>query len=159
MSAAFAHWQPIYAEHGIATYPLGAGKAPAIPAYQNIGLARSRQLARTERFRNADAFGFHAGQRSGVTILDIDSRDGRMLCAAMDVHGATPLISRTPSGGYHMWFRHNGERRRTRPWGDRLPIDVLGSGNVVAPPSITAKGCYEFIEGDLSDLVPGIKVE
>jgi hypothetical protein len=152
MTAVFSTWQPLYDEHGIATYPLGADKRPAIRGYMRIGLADSRQLARARRFLDADGLGFVAGARSGVTVLDIDSRDGRLLQAAMDEHGNTPLIARTPSGGYHLWFRHSGEERQIRPWGPRLPIDILGTGNVVAPPSRTAKGHYEFVEGDLDDL-------
>ena len=50
-----------------------------------------------------------------------------------------------------MPFRYNGEKRRIRAVGD-LPIDILGEGFVVAPPSLGSKGRYEFLQGSLSDL-------
>jgi hypothetical protein len=43
-----------------------------------------------------------------------------------------------------------GERRQIRPDPD-VPIDILGGGYVVAPPSKVAKGDYEFLQGSLDD--------
>jgi primase-like protein len=54
---------------------------------------------------------------------------------------------------YYYWYRHSEERRRIRPWGDDLPIDLLGSGGfVIAPPSTTGRGSYEFIQGSLDEV-------
>jgi hypothetical protein len=93
-----------------------------------------------------------AGPRSRVTVLDIDAPDERLLADALDRHGNTPFIVQTASGKYHVYYKHNGERRRIRPWPDR-PIDLLGAnGFVVAPPSLTARGAYTIIEGKLDDL-------
>jgi Primase C terminal 1 (PriCT-1) len=50
-----------------------------------------------------------------------------------------------------MPFRHNGETRRIRPIA-KLPIDVLGGGFAVAPPSMGSTGRYEFLQGSLADL-------
>ena len=50
-----------------------------------------------------------------------------------------------------MPFRNNGEARRIRPI-PSLPIDVLGGGLAVAPPSMGAVGRYEFLQGKLADL-------
>jgi hypothetical protein len=58
---------------------------------------------------------------------------------------------RTASGKYHAYYQHNAERRRIRPWRD-LPLDLLGGGLVVAPPSLTPNGRYEIIQGSLDDL-------
>ena len=44
-----------------------------------------------------------------------------------------------------------GERRHIRPYHDK-PIDILGGGFVVAPPSISEKGTYQIIAGTLDDL-------
>jgi hypothetical protein len=93
------------------------------------------------------------GERSRVTVLDIDTSDERVLADALNRHGPTPIIVRTASGKFHGWYRHNDERRRIRPWGDDLPIDLLGTGGfVIAPPSATQFGCYEFVQGSLDDL-------
>jgi len=145
----FALWQAAYAERGIATFPVRANKVPAIRGYQKIGLTGSQQLAC--KFADADALGFMCGPRSKVTVLDIDSSSDVVLGHAIARHGITPILVRTASGKYHAYYRHNGERRRIRPFRD-LPIDIFGGGLVVAPPSKTAHGCYEFIGGSLDEL-------
>ena len=69
----------------------------------------------------------------------------------LDRHGKSGVVVRSGSGNFQAWYKHNNERRRIRP--DRnVPIDILGAGLVVAPPSQGAKGSYEFISGSLDDL-------
>jgi hypothetical protein len=146
----FGRWQPVYAKHRIATFPVRADKVPAIRGYQKIGLRGSEQLAL--RFADADALGFMCGPRSKITVLDVDVADERVLADALDRHGRTPVVVRTASDKYHAYYRHNGERRRIRPWSD-IAIDVLGArGFVIAPPSQTASGRYQFVDGSLDDL-------
>jgi hypothetical protein len=148
-SASFRNWQSTYAEHGIATFPVGDDKVPAIRGYQKVGRRGSEELA--GKFPDAPALGFMCGQRSGITVLDCDSKDERVLADALDRHGKTPVVVRSGSGNFQIWYRHNGERRQIRPWVGR-PIDVLGGGFVVAPPSRVKKGRYGFIQGSLDDL-------
>jgi Bifunctional DNA primase/polymerase, N-terminal len=145
----FPTWQPRYADHGIPTFPVTAEKKPATTGYLSTGLSGSAKLAR--KFTDAEAFGFALGRRSNITLVDIDSKDERVLAEVLSTHGETPVISRTASGGYHAWYRHDGERRQIRPFEDK-PIDVLGGGYAIAPPSRVAKGSYQFIEGRLDDL-------
>jgi hypothetical protein len=148
-SASFANWQPLYAEHGIATFPVDAGKRPMVKRYGKVGLGGSAKIA--EMFGDAGAIGFMCGPRSHITVLDIDTKDERVVADAIDRHGKTPIIARTGSGNYQAWYRHGGERRLIRPRRD-VPIDILGGGFVVGPPSRVAKGSYEFIQGSLDDL-------
>jgi hypothetical protein len=146
----FAQWQPAYAERGIATFPVRPNKVPAISGYQKVGLPGSQQLA--FKFTDADALGFMCGPRSKVTVLDIDTSSDVVLGNAITRHGRTPILVRTASGKWHAWYRHNGERRRIRPF-PGLPIDILGDGGfVIAPPSKTAHGDYEFLGGSLDEL-------
>jgi hypothetical protein len=152
MTGVFQKWQPVYAERGIATFPVReveAAKRPAVRNYSRIGLPASAAL--TWRLGSAEMLGFMCGSRNRITVLDVDSKDERILADALDHHGKTPVIVRTGSGKHHAWYRHNGERRRIRPWRD-LPIDLLGGGFVVAPPSEIKQGQYQFIEGSLDDL-------
>jgi len=114
-----------------------------------FGLSGSTKIA--TKFAHAPAIGFMGGRRSGVTVLDCDSKDERVLADAMNRHGRTRIVVRSASGHLHGWYRHNGERRWIRPRRD-VPIDILGGGLVVAPPSRVAKGSYEFVEGSLDDL-------
>jgi bifunctional DNA primase/polymerase-like protein/primase-like protein len=145
----FGRWQSDYAAHGVATFPVDANKRPMVSRYNRFGLVGSGQIA--SKFANAPAIGFMCGRRNGITSLDCDSKDERVLADALSRHGQTPVVARTGSGHFQAWYRHNGERRRIRP--DRnVPIDILGAGFVVAPPSQSAKGRYEFISGSLDDL-------
>src|SRR5262249_1384687 len=102
------------------------------------------------RFGSA-ALGFMCGKRSGITVLDVDTTDERVLADALDRHGKTRIIARSGSGHFQAWYRHAGERRLIRPRRD-VPIDILGGCFVVAPPSKVTKGIYDFIQGSLSDL-------
>ena len=147
---AFSCHQPIYAEHGIATFPLNDNKKPAVRNYQKLGIRASASLA--ERFRSSDGLGFMTNARSRLTVLDVDTTDDRVLADAMSRHGSTPLVGRTASGKFHALYKHNGEFRKIRPFAG-LPIDLLGVGGLaVAVPSRFAKGEYYFIEGCLDDV-------
>jgi hypothetical protein len=150
----FRDWQPRYAAHGVATFPVRVGndaKVPAIRGWQRVGLPGSARLG--QKFADADAFGFCPGRASGLTILDVDSKDERTLADALKRHGPTPIIVRSGSGNHQAWYRWNGEGRLVRPDRDpKWPIDILGGGFVVAPPSHAVKSNYQFIQGGLDDL-------
>jgi hypothetical protein len=152
--ATFAQMQPAYAAHGIALIPCEFGrKKPLVKHPQLFGCRGSTQIAAKPEFASATAFGFWAGPRNRITILDVDSTDERVLRDALDRHGSTPLIVRTGSRKFHAPYRHNGEKRSIRPWkAQGLPIDVLGAGLSIAPPSVAANGTYEIIQGRLDDL-------
>ena len=147
----FAGAQADYAVHGIATFPIGPDKRPLVKCYDRIGLRYSATLAQDPAFASATGIGFVAGSRSRITVIDIDSRDDRELARALDRHGQTPLIARTPSGGAHLYYRWNGERRQIKPW-KGTPVDLLGGGLAILPPTISTKGPYRFIEGTICDL-------
>jgi hypothetical protein len=147
MSGVFAEWQPRYAERGVATFPV-ENKRPRVSHWQRVGLKGSSQLAM--KFADADAFGFQCGVRSRITLIDIDSGDERSVVEAIKLFGESPIIWRTGSGNHAMPFRHNGEARRIRPIPE-MPIDVLGRGLAVAPPSFGSKRSYEFLQGSLAD--------
>jgi hypothetical protein len=147
----FSDLQPIYAEHGIVTFPVTQEKKPAVRNFLKMGPKASEGLT-TSKQGNAPAIGFATNQRNGITVLDVDTTDEKVLADALDRHGQTPLIARTGSGKFHSYYRHNGERRKIRPWSGR-PIDLLGKGGfAVAPPSQVTKGKYCFIEGSLDDV-------
>jgi Bifunctional DNA primase/polymerase, N-terminal/Primase C terminal 1 (PriCT-1) len=144
----FTKWQPHYAEKQIPTFPVGNDKKPQIRRWNQIGLSGSARLA--QRFRDANAIGFQVGPRSQITVLDIDTDNEGILADALSEHGETPFLVRT-GGGYHAYYRYSGEHRRVRPYANK-PIDVLGGGYVVAPPSLSGKGQYQIIAGSLDDL-------
>lgn len=147
MPGLFAQWQPRYAEHGIFTFPVH-DKRPAVRCYLKVGLNTSGQFA--NRFPAADAFGL-ACKGSKITVLDVDAPHERLLADALSEFGPTPFIVRSGSGNWQGWYRHGGEGRWVRPDPGR-PIDILGDGFVVAPPSRTPRGEYTIIQGTLDDL-------
>jgi hypothetical protein len=148
----FGTWQSIYADKGIATFPVsieGGEKKPAVTGYLDTSLEQSESLA--QKHGEKDAFGFALGPKSNITVLDIDAPEENVLISAMDRHGESPIIVRSGSGNHHVWYRHSGEQRQIRPDSGE-PIDILGGGYVIAPPSNGNQTHYEFIQGSLDDL-------
>jgi hypothetical protein len=148
VTGVFAEWQPRYAEHRVATFPV-ENKIPRIRHWQKVGLRGSSQLAM--QFADADAFGFQCGKANRITLVDIDSRDEGVVSEAIKLFGESPILWRTGSGNHAMPFRYNGETRRIRLIA-QLPIDVVGGGFAAAPPSKGSTGQYEFLQGGLPDL-------
>ena len=150
----FARGQPRYAEHGVALVPcemVDGRKKPLVKHPERFGCRGSAEIA--IKFPDASVFGFYAGEGSRITVLDVNVPDERVLRDALDRHGPTPFIVRTASGKFHGLYRHNGEKRCSRPWkGQGLPIDLLGKGLAIAPPSITKNGDYRIVNGTLDDL-------
>jgi hypothetical protein len=64
---------------------------------------------------------------SGLTVIDVDQPGEKALNKAVDRFGQPGAISRTRSGGFHLFFRANGERQRIRL--DGLPIDLKGGSS------------------------------
>ncbi|PWT86436.1 MAG: hypothetical protein C5B58_01410 [Acidobacteria bacterium] len=150
LSGIFSRWQPCYAEHGIATFPVDETKKPRIRGWQKVGLKGSTVLA--DKFIDADALGYVTGRRSNVTVLDIDTTDAKVAEDAIRRHGQPTIVTRTASGKSHPLYRYSGEGRRIRPWPE-LPIDLLGdNGYALAAPSKLAIGSYEIIHGHFDDL-------
>jgi Bifunctional DNA primase/polymerase, N-terminal/Primase C terminal 1 (PriCT-1) len=145
----FQYWQPIYAERGIALIPCGSNKAPLVKHPQKFGRDASTKIA--NKFSEASAFGYYCGKRNGITVLDVDTTDERVLSDALNRHGQTPIVVRSGSEKFHALYRFNNEKRAIRAW-DGLPIDLLGAGLAIAPPSVVAKGQYQIIQGHLDDL-------
>lgn len=75
------------------------------------------------------------------------------MSAAIERFGDTPIIIRTASGKAKLWYRHNGEGRHVRPF-NGLPIDILGGGFTIGPPSWRDDlgASYAFVAGGLDDL-------
>jgi hypothetical protein len=151
-SGLFAQWQPRYAERGIVIFPViitpDGNKKPAVTGYLKIGPRRSAESA--IKFADAAAFGFACGPRTRITIVDLDDTDEAIIREGERLFGVSPVLWRTGGGRFAMPFRHNGERRLIRQL-PGLPIDLLGGGYVVAPPSIGQFRPYEFLRGRLAD--------
>jgi hypothetical protein len=141
-------WQAQYAKHGIATFPVNEEKKPLVSNYQKVGIKGAAKIA--EKFCDAPGIGFMAGERSRITVIDIDERGEPPLIKAIERFGDTPLIERTASGKHHLYYRHNGELRSIRPESG-VEIDILGGGVIIAPWSEREGGRAEFVSGSLKD--------
>jgi hypothetical protein len=111
-------------------------------------------LAAKPRFAGAN-LGFMCGSHNRLTVIDVDSPADAEMQHALRKYGDTGAIVQTPSGGKHLYFRHDGEERRIRP-DERHPVDELGAGLCIAPPSAKpAGGGYAWLRGDLS-VIPNL---
>jgi hypothetical protein len=137
----FAEWQPRYAEHGIATFPT-LEKKPAIKGWQKVTPKASHQF--TFRFPMADELAFLAGPKSGLTVIDVDTKDEDAWRDAIKRFGETRIMVRTGSGNLQLWYRHNAEPRKIRMEGC---IDILGGGQVLGFPSKRGIGYTPLRDG------------
>ena len=117
-------------------------------------------LAAKPRFAGAN-LGFMCGPINRLTVVDVDSPADSELQHALATYGDTGAIVRTPSGGRHLYYRHDGEGRVIRPDPSRL-IDMLGGGLCLAPPSARSSGAsYAWQRGSLdviaNDNLPKIR--
>jgi hypothetical protein len=106
------------------------------------------------KWGDAEGLACLAGPRNKITVVDIDARgvEGERLLADIQSEiGPSRFIVRTGGGGFHAYYRHNGEGRKIR-FDPRRPVDLLGGGQIVLPPSLGSKSRYEIIQGRLDDL-------
>ena len=160
----FGQTAPILIRKGLAPVPVGGddGKTPLMKGWQKRRWWHSDQSINEiiDKFPTAN-IGIVTGRPSAVTVIDIDSPDPDTIERINLQFGRTPLITATPSGGRHLWYRYSGERKANlRP---DLPVDVQTDGAfIVVPPSVRPTGefagkHYEFIAGgweSLSGLPP-----
>jgi hypothetical protein len=93
------------------------------------------------------------GAGSGIVVLDVDPRHGGLQSmkdlTGSDVPGpawGTDLIQRTPSGGYHLLFKHPDKLTKNRV-GIRPGLDIRGDGGyiMVAPSNHATDGVYDGV--------------
>jgi hypothetical protein len=157
MMGVFTEWQGKYAAAGIATVPIDPETKLFRGPWNKIGFPASTALTRKTKYQDCNGIGFACGPRSGITDVDVDAPDPELLQETLRRHGESPIVIQTASGKFHIWYRHNGERRSVRKlaslsWGRDVPIDILGGGLSVAPPTTNSKGQYRFVRGSLEDV-------
>ena len=142
--------------HGLAVIPLGKddGKVPLI-RWRTWKRRPGRLFLESQAAEHPTAnVGVLTGL-SGLTVVDVD--DPKLVNDMLTRFGNTPLITGTPSGGAHLWYRSTGERCQVRL--DGLKVDIRGLGGmVVVPPSIRPTGqhagkAYTVLKGSWDDLV------
>lgn len=126
---------------------MSQGKHPIYANWQRL-LLTPETLAAVFKVRPQMNVGIATGRPSGFWALDVD--DTGAFQQLIDEYGALPpAFQVTGSGGLHYLFAMPPDFEPTNSAG-RLPkgIDVRGTGGqIVAPPSVSAKGAYRPGEG------------
>ena len=156
-----------YIEHGIPVLPATAdGKLPSktqLPgvSYQSAAITKDKAIqwfGEGGRFRGWN-LSVPTGPNSGVCVIDIDNKngkDGSNTWATLEaMYGELPedtMMSKTPSGGIHIFFKHTegficgsnnvGEGVDTR--GHRKD-KMIDGGHILVYPSIKEEKPYEFL--------------
>lgn len=154
MSGIYGQHAAAYADASLPVFPVDTRhKRPAVKGWQGATAGRSRKWAEVPRLAAADGIGLLMGKPSGITEVDVDAAGRAWTAAALERFGETPVVIETASGKSKLWYRHNGEGRHIRPF-DGLPVDILGDGLTIAPPSWRDDlgASYRFTRGSLADL-------
>ena len=113
--------------------------------------------------RNPDALvGLPAGPPCGLWVLDVDGREGRQNLNSLLIYlglnaivDLTPIVTRTPSDGLHLYFRFEpGTTPRNRSSDIARGLDTRGvdkdgrsAGYIIAPGTILPNGrCYRLVD-------------
>lgn len=142
------------AAHGFAVFPIfdwgGNGEWLPIRGWPEKASSDAGRVSEWwSRWPNAQV-GLPAGEINGVTVLDLDTKNGKNGVAALDALGfpdlavLTPLRVRTPSGGWHLYFRFDG-RLKNSAGKIGEGIDVRNDrGFVIAPGSVKSGVRYQI---------------
>jgi hypothetical protein len=143
---------------GMVVMPLGGadGKKPMVTwRTWRAPLSQTRIESLIEKFPRAN-ISVICGP-SGVTIVDID--DPEIIDRMIGRFGPTPLITASPRGGVHLWYRSSRERCYDLQSTEGLKVQIKGIGGQVAvPPSVRfgddgfAGLPYEFRSGSWETL-------
>ena len=141
-----------YARRGVPVFPCEPdGKRPlTYNGFWDATTETARIKAWWRRWPAANV-GVPTGSRSGLLVLDVDSRDGGFEALALLERRNGPLPetakARTGGGGVHVFFRYPaGETVRNSAGALGSGLDVRGEGGyVVVPPSRTGSA-YEWID-------------
>ena len=146
-----------YAQSGFSVLPLKPkDKIPIITSWTEFQQKRAtpEQIHTWWGLWPKANIGIITGDISGVVVLDLDSREAAEEVKKLIPLNGNPIVS--TGKGWHVYFRHTGERLNNRA-AIRPGIDFRGDGGyVVAPPSIHPSGAvYRWIKaisGDMHDV-------
>lgn len=150
----YSHYVGEFTERGIGAFPVDTrAKKPAVSGWQGANTVKAMAWARKPKLADAEGLGIVMGKPTGIVEVDVDAVGPAWLSTAVTRFGETAIVIRTASGKSKLWYRHNGEGRSVRPFQGE-PIDILGGGFTIAPPSrrFDLAASYQFISGGLDDI-------
>ncbi|WP_395000019.1 bifunctional DNA primase/polymerase [Sphingomonas sp.] len=141
------------AERGFAVFPVrdwgdGDGWKPIAGFLQKASASPDYVGKWFTRWPDARV-GLLTGERNGISVLDLDLKNGKDGVAALaglgfsDLSAMSPVRVRTPSGGWHLFFRYDA-RLKNSVCKIAPGIDVKTTGGfVIAPGSQKGGAIYE----------------
>jgi hypothetical protein len=125
-----------YAVRGYSVIPLRKNKLPLLGSWKQYQKAPATEIQLESWWKkHPDAnIGILTGKISGVTVVDIDTSQGKQV--SFDAFPKTFTV-KTPTGGYHLYYAYDGRIQQTANTFPQFPhVDIRNDGGyVVAPPS------------------------
>lgn len=132
----------VYLKRGFSVIPVGKDKKPMF-SWEKYQTQRPTEdeLANWFFEKNPAGIAIVTGAISGIVVLDVEV-DGDT--SGLDIPAT--LTAKTGGSGRHHYFRHPGHEVKNRVRIQERKIDLRGDGGfVVAPPSRSIKGEYEWL--------------
>lgn len=123
-----------YAVNGYSIIPLKQNKKPLISAWSEFQKKPATDKMIEEWWeKNPNAnIGIITGKISGVTVVDIDVKEGKSV--PLDTFPKTFTVE-TPSGGYHLYYKYNGSIKQSANAYAKYPhVDIRNDGGYVVGP-------------------------
>jgi putative DNA primase/helicase len=126
----------VLAAKGLRLFPQDRGKVPCIKAWPQAATADVQQLTRWgDNFPTAN-FAVATGGQSGVVVLDVDVKNNQpgaeSLAKMKEQNGDFDTYTvRTPSGGWHFYFKAPEQQLRSHPLKDFPGVELKAEGAAV----------------------------
>lgn len=134
-----------YAEQGWQSFPIKERDKTPIVKWADVATTEENMLVGWWDTMPEANIAIACGKRSGIVVLDVDAGHGgyESLTVLFEKYGPLPTtpVSKTGSGGEHIFFKHPGIEIRNSAGKLGKGLDIRGDGGyVVAPPSIHPNG-------------------
>lgn len=136
-----------YSQRGWQSFPCRPHEKTPLVKWADVATTEENMLVGWwDNFPDAN-IGIACGKRSGIVVLDVDAGHGgyESITKLIEKYGALPKtpVSKTGSGGEHIFFKHPGIEIRNSAGKLGQGLDIRGDGGyVVAPPSLHPNGNY-----------------
>lgn len=138
-----------YHVKGYNVLPVGDDKRPVVKQWKKWQTETQSDEQVLEWFTIANIYNVAiiTGKISGITVIDIDNKNGTEHAEEMLKKFPETYTVRTPSGGYHLYYQYvEGFTVSANAYPQFPNVDIRGDqGFVVAPPSKLPNGQYEVV--------------
>lgn len=137
-----------YANQGYAVFPLRPNGKDPLTEHGFKDASRDPDVIQAWWVKWPEAnVGIATGRVSGIVVLDVDRKhgvDGVVSAAELDL--PPTLVIKTPSGGYHLFYKAPPGAIVPRRIGVKPGLDILGEGGYVVAAGSWVNGCvYQIV--------------